>query len=476
MSYWLVVDDEPSICWALSQLGDELKHEVRTAGSAEAGLEIAAAESPRLVVLDVRLPGMDGLSAIEKLRPLIGDAPIIVITAFGDLDTAVEAVRQGAFEYVVKPFDLASIENVIGRAIAAAKQTESKQAANSAQTPLGADNAPSTGLVGSSAAMQEVFRRIALAAPRDACVLLQGESGVGKELAARALHQYGGRRDGPFVAVNVAALNPALAESELFGHLRGAFTGADSPRKGLLQQADGGVLFLDEVAEIPLTTQVKLLRCLEHGEVLPVGAEQPVATNFRIVAATHRDLAAMAAEGEFRHDLFYRLTTFQIDLPPLRERSDDVSTLAQHFLREFDPEGSMCIREDALVELGNRDWWGNVRELRNAIEHAAILARGTDIGPEHLPPPAPKLVDSHASSLSDSVVEFDEGKIEQLLTAWAATQLESDDEPLTDLYERLLALVEPPVLQAALKKHNGQFAAAARELGIHRTTLRKKLE
>jgi two-component system nitrogen regulation response regulator GlnG len=241
----LVIDDEEAICWGLAQLGKRLGHEVLTASSAEQGLELAAAHPPDAVLLDVRLPGMDGLTALPRLRELAPAAPVIVMTAHGDLGTAVEAVRQGALDYIAKPFDLAQIERLIGRALA-----------HPVAKALEAIDVQADGLVGRTAAMQEVFKRIALVAPSDACVLLSGESGTGKELVARAIHRYSRRSAGPFVAVNVAALSPTVAESELFGHVRGAFTGADQSRTGLLVAADGGTLFLDEVADIPLPVQV----------------------------------------------------------------------------------------------------------------------------------------------------------------------------------------------------------------------------
>ncbi len=298
MAKLLVVDDEESICWGLKRLGESLGHEVLTASSAEAGLEIAQRQRPDAIVLDVRLPGMDGLSAIEHFQRSIGPRPIIVITAYGDLPTAVEAVRQRAFEYLIKPFDLQQVEQALSRAL--------EPDAN-----LSADAAPHRetvgGMVGRSPAMQHIFKRIALSAASDACVLVSGETGTGKELAARAIHQFSGRAAGPFVAVHVASLSGALAESELFGHVRGAFTGADFQRQGLLAQAEGGTLFLDEVADIPLPIQVKLLRALEMREVTPVGSNRPTPANFRVVSATHQRLHDAVKSGAFRHDLYFRL-------------------------------------------------------------------------------------------------------------------------------------------------------------------------
>src|SRR5262245_11629972 len=232
--------------------------------------------------------------------------------------------------------------------------------------------------------MQAVFKRIALVAGRDACVLITGESGTGKELAARAVHRFSARRDQPFLPVHIAALNPSLVESELFGHVKGAFTGAADNRAGLLGLGEGGTIFLDEVADIPLPVQVKLLRVLEHNEVLAVGGNQPQSLNIRILAATHQDLARRVAEGSFRHDLFFRLNVFQIHLPPLRERPEDLPSLAEHFLRRFEPR-ALPLLPQTLRHLQSLPWFGNVRELRNALEHAAIVARGAPLLPEHFP-------------------------------------------------------------------------------------------
>ncbi len=462
MSRLLIVDDEQSICWGLRRLGESIGHDVVTVSSAERALETVERVRPDAILLDVRLPGMDGLAAIEGLRERIGQVPIIVMTAYGDLKTAVEAVRAGAFEYLIKPFDLEQVERALTRAL---KHAEEPGVVAPQRRHVG-------GLIGSSSAMQNVFKQIALAAASECGVLLLGESGTGKELAARAIHQYSARTEGPFVAVNVASLSSALAESELFGHCRGAFTGADQERIGLLAQADGGTLFLDEVADIPLPVQVKLLRSLEHGEVTPVGSGQAVRTNFRIVSATHQDLLKKVKEGTFRHDLYFRLGAFRIDIPPLRNRREDIGELAEHFLGALGPPttGVPVISESTLRELERRPWFGNVRELRNAMEHALIVARSGTIEPEHLPPPAEAVwldVAESAPSL--------ESQLATVIERWAGVRLDGDAEQ-GQVYEQLLRLIEPPLFQAALARHQGQCAAAARRLGIHRTTLRKKLD
>ena len=332
MSHILVVDDEEAVCWTLERALRGEGHRVDVASSAEEAFRCATARPPDVIILDVRLPGMDGLSALERLQQLSGDAPVIVVTAFGNLATAVRAVEGGAFDYLAKPFDLDQALSTVARAL---QRRAVQQAAPPARTaePL----PPPEEIVGSSAAMQAVFKRIALVAPRDACVLITGESGTGKELVARALHRYSARRERPFLPVHVAALNPGLVESELFGHVRGAFTGAAQARPGLLALADGGTVFLDELADIPLSVQVKLLRVLEHGEVFPVGSNQAQPLNVRVLAATHQGLERKVAAGDFRHDLFFRLNVFRIHLPALRERREDIVPLAEHFLRRLEP-------------------------------------------------------------------------------------------------------------------------------------------
>jgi two-component system, NtrC family, nitrogen regulation response regulator GlnG len=276
----------------------------------------------------------------------------------------------------------------------------------------------------------------------------------------------------PFVVVNVASLSSTLAESELFGHVKGAFTGADQSRDGLLVRAHRGTLFLDEIADIPVPTQVKLLRALEHGEVTPVGADLPVRTDFRVISATHQDLLALVQQGTFRHDLYFRISAFRITLPPLRERRDDIVPLSEYFLDVLcrDHPSRCHLSAAACRELESRTWCGNVRELRNAIEHAVIVARGGTIGPEHLPPVT-------AAALTPDTLHQDDSasRLHALLRQWTADRL-ADPAQQGDLYNQLLALVEPPVMQTVLEHQNGQCAAAARILGLHRTTLRKKID
>jgi two-component system nitrogen regulation response regulator GlnG len=464
MSHLLFIDDEQSICWGLTKLAQRLGHSSQAVGSAELGIDAARSRKPDAVVLDVRLPGMTGLEAIETLRQIVPGLPVVIITAYGDLETAVEAVRRGAFEYLVKPFELQVAERTITRALAASAVSQEPSVADLSDRDAVLD---SDQIVGKSAAMQAVFKQIALVAPSSACVHLRGESGTGKELVARAIHRYSRRADGPFIPVNLAAFNPSLAESELFGHVRGAFTGAEGTRKGLLEQADGGTIFLDEVADIPMSLQVKLLRTLEHGEIWPVGADTPRRADFRLISATHQDLRQRVAAEAFRHDLYFRLVTFDLELPALRDRKDDIPLLTQHFLDRLSRRTDTLpvLHSSTRAELERRHWFGNVRELRNAIEHALVLSRGGLIEPMHLPPAA-----APPPTLGGS-----ETRLKPQIEAWARSRVANATDG-SELYEQFLSVVEPPLLKVVVEHHRGQVAAAARVLGLHRTTLKRKLD
>ncbi len=456
MKQVLIIEDEEIVCWTLHRALTRQGHAVRTSASAEQGLRLIEQLKPDVVILDVRLPGMDGLTALPRLRQLAGDVPVVVITAFGNLVTAVKAMEGGAFDYLTKPFDLdqalAAVERALNR-----RPTPSGE-----EEPLPAVDPEE--IVGRGPAMQAVFKRIALVAPRDSCVLINGESGTGKELVARAIHRYSNRRDRPLLPIHVAALNPNLVESELFGHVRGAFTGATQARTGLLALAGGGTVFLDELAEVPLPVQVKLLRVLEHGEVFPVGASQPDRLDVRILAATNQDLARCVAEGKFRHDLFFRLNVFQIHLPPLRERPEDIAALAEHFLRRFDLR-LPPLPSPTLRFLEGQPWFGNVRELRNALEHAVILARGSPLAPEHFPRLG---MANGAGTPADQLAAA--------VRLWLAERIrQAGDCPPGELYAELLRVVEPPLLDEVMRRLQGNRLAAAQWLGLNRATVRKKL-
>ena len=460
MSHVLIVDDEESICWGLKRLADGLGCTSTVASSGEQACEAAARESIDLAIVDVRLPGIDGLSLMRQLQAEGKDFPFIVITAYGDLGTAVNAIQNGAFDYIAKPFDIVTVERAMSSALAL------RSATSSAAEPVDQSRLQQR-IVGSSPPLQEVFKQVAMVSSTEASVHLFGESGTGKELIARAIHQYSRRKEGPFIVVHAAAINMALAESELFGHVRGSFTGAEQSRVGLLEQAHGGTLFFDEVADIPLELQVKLLRAIEYGEIVPVGSNRPVQSDFRVISASHRDLRVCIAAGTFREDLFFRLGAYTMELPPLRKRRQDIRELARYFVEVMaDKSGAVLtqIDEQALEELESRPWRGNVRELRNAIEHALIVARGNVIRPEHLP--------------SQSVVNEDEspvGDVEVAVKSWVREQLASNPAA-EDIHRQLLELVEGSLFKEILARHQGNFASAARQLGLHRVTLKRKVD
>ncbi len=467
MSRVLVIDDEASICWAFREFLGDLGHQVSTAATAEEGFRLARQDMPDAVVLDIRLPGIDGLTAIGQLRELVHPAPIIVITAFGNLETAVRAMEGGAFDYLVKPFDLDQAAAAISRALDVHR---GRQDADDPESSADLTGDPLASLIGHSAPMQELFKQIALVAPTDVPVLITGESGTGKELVARAIHRHSPRRKGTFLPVCLAALSTGLVERELFGHLRGSFTGAVQDRKGLLELADGGTVLLDEIGDVPPAVQVKLLRAIEHREVTPVGDARPRPINVRFLAATNRPLGELMAAGQFREDLFFRLSVFPIRIPPLRDRREDIPALASHFLSHVNlPHGSqITLRDDVALDLMARPWLGNVRELRNAIERAAIIARGREIRTEHLPPPADQ--EPRPASPVTALKE-----LQSQLARWIEEELGQPHADEPTLYDRFLAVVEPPLLQSALRHSQGNRALAAQQIGIHRATLRQKL-
>jgi two-component system nitrogen regulation response regulator GlnG len=431
---------------------------VSLAASAEQALQQAAADPPDIAFLDVRLPGLGGLEALERLRALCPRASFVVMTAHGTMSTAVETFRAGALDYLPKPFDLEQARRLIERA------GESRPVRGT--TAAVPDREPPA-LLGRGAAMQRVFRQVALAAASEAPVLITGESGTGKELVARAVHQHGPRPDRPFVPVHLAALPEALLERELFGHERGAFTGADRSRPGLIEEAGAGTLFLDEVAEAPASVQVKLLRVLDSGDYRPVGggAERRLAA--RVVAATNRDMAAQVRSGAFRADLYYRLAVLTIVVPPLRDRPEDIPLLWDAWVERIAPgvHEPLGGRDPLLAALRARAWPGNVRELRNVAEHAVRAAAGSRITPEMLPESL-----GSAPALADGGDGFDAA-----VRAWTVARLGRVGGGEGDLHGELVDRAERVLLEEAWRWSGGNQARMARRLGLHRTTLREKL-
>ena len=466
MSRILIVDDEPAIGWSLGELLDDRGHAVKTAASVEEALEICRHFLPELLLLDVRLPGRDGLSGYPDFRSLVPTAAIVVMTAFGDLDTAVRAVEAGAAEYLVKPFDSAQVTAIVDRLL-------ERGATAAASAP------PPGGLVGSSAVMQRVFARVALAASSDLPVLITGATGTGKELAARAIHAHSARRSGPLVAVNLAALPPTLVEGELFGQAKGAFSGATA-RDGLFASADRGVLFLDEVGDAAAEVQARLLRVLDAREILSVGASTPRRVDIRVIAATNRDLAADVAAGRFRADLLHRLRVFSVEMPPLSTRLDDLPALVAHFLSGSPGCGPLqAASDDFLDAVLTRSWPGNVRELKAAVDVAAVIARGATLRPEHLPPPLPGAAGATRAEGTPDAPEHGrataEARLEHAIRDWMAAQLNATQPREGWLHEDFLKAAEATLIEEALTRTGGNRTAAAKLLGLDRSTLRGKL-
>lgn len=398
MAKLLIIDDEKNMRWALSRALRSEGLEILTAGSGLEGLALLREEKPDLVLLDLKLPGLDGLSVLRQIKAEMPLVTVIIMTAYGSIETAVEAIKAGAYDYITKPFDLEAVKLVLARALQNQRLTkEVAYLRRELETRYSFQN-----IVGKSAKMRQVFDLIERVADSQATVLIQGESGTGKELVARALHYLSARRTGPFVAVSCAALPETLLESELFGHEKGAFTGALTRRIGRFEMANGGTLFLDEVGELTPAVQVKLLRVLQERSFERLGGTERITVDVRIIAATNRNLEQAMREGKFRQDLYYRLNVVPITLPPLRERKEDIPLLVQHFLAKFSrtnphsnglpPEGGpvpsgghLQMAPDALAALMNYSWPGNVRELENVLERACLLCAGGVITRQCLP-------------------------------------------------------------------------------------------
>jgi two-component system nitrogen regulation response regulator GlnG len=457
MAHLLVIDDEESICYAFRRHFEGRGLRVSVAPTARRGLEVCRAEPPDVTVVDVCLPDGDGLTLLDELRAAAPATPVLVITAFGTLDTATRAVAGKAFDYLIKPLDLDRVTAAVERAL---------QSGPAGRTPVAvaAASAGTAALVGASAAMQRVYTQIAWAAQSGAPVLITGATGTGKDLAARAIHERGIRRSGPFVAVNCGALPETLVESELFGHVKGAFSGAVAEKPGRLELAYGGTLLLDEVGELPLPAQVKLLRFLDNQGVDRLGAVQTRRVDVRILAATNRDLGAAVRRGTFRADLYYRLAVTEIHMPPLAERREDVLPTVRHLLTLLAPGGSGALSAEAEALLGAWDWPGNVRELRNVLQHAVAVSAGGPILPTHFPA-------ALEAGLVPAPPPPDAGPGAPALEALAAAARWG----IPGVYSRALESLERYLIRRALAETGGNQVAASDLLGLHRNTLRRRL-
>ncbi|OYV40628.1 MAG: nitrogen regulation protein NR(I) [Acidocella sp. 20-61-6] len=466
----LIADDDRSIRTVLTQALGRSGYQVRTTASAATLWRWVEDGEGDVVITDVIMPDENGLDLIPRIRRIRPELPVIVMSAQSNLTTAVQATQRGAFDYLPKPFDLGDLLAVVDRAL---KQPALQASQAEAQKPSPDDALP---LIGRSPAMQEIYRIIARLTTTDLTVMINGESGAGKELVARALHDYGRRRAGPFVAINMAAIPRELIESELFGHERGAFTGATNRHVGRFEQANSGTLFLDEIGDMPPEAQTRLLRVLQEGEFTTVGGRQPIRANARIVAATHRDLRALIRTGQFREDLFYRLNVVPIRLPPLRERPDDIPVLAQHFLNKAHSEGlpAKSLDPAAMAMLSAYRWPGNVRELENLIRRLAALVPQPIITESIL---EQELSDYAATeepaTFSNEEPDTMAAVVERHIGRLLATIRESGEEGV--LYERALAELERPLIRMTLAETRGNQIRAAALLGLNRNTLRKKI-
>jgi DNA-binding NtrC family response regulator len=445
----LVVDDEAAIRFALRELLTEAGHAVREAEHAPAALAALEGDAADLIISDLNMPAMNGLALLEEVRLRHPGSVFILLTAHGDERIAVESLRLGAYHYIPKPFDNDEVLAVVARAREVlALQRENRRLRDELSGTI-------PGMIGNAPALRETVRMVRRVAPTDVTVLITGESGTGKEVIARALHEGGPRRMAAFVALNCAALPAELIESELFGHVRGAFTGADRDREGLFAAADGGTLFLDEIGELAPAAQAKLLRVLEERKVVPVGTSTEVAVDVRVVAATNRPLDALVDAGAFRADLLFRVGVVQLHLPPLRERREDIAALAAHFIAHFaERHGrpALPLDEAARRVLLAYDWPGNVRELRNAMERAVVLADNDAIQPGDLP----------------AVITQSDAPLRPVDAALA-------ELPWTEARSRALDAFERSFLAAALERNGGNVSATARVLGLHRQSLQKML-
>ncbi len=452
-----VVDDDRSIRWVLEKAFRQADMAVRSFEDAESALEALHREQPDTIISDIRMPGIDGLELLQRIHGEHPDLPVIVITAHSDLDAAVAAYQGGAFEYLPKPFDVDEAVELARRAVKHHRELH--------RVPEASDQV-SMEIIGEAPSMQEVFRAIGRLSRSNITVLINGESGTGKELVAHALHRHSPRAAKPFIALNMAAIPRDLLESELFGHEKGAFTGAQSTRQGRFEQADGGTLFLDEIGDMPAELQTRLLRVLAAGEFYRVGGHQPIKVDVRIIAATHQNLEERVAAGAFREDLFHRLNVIRIHIPALRERREDIPLLARHFLRRAAEELDMdpkTLDDETAEYLTRLDWPGNVRQLENTCRWLTVMAPGQTIHLDDLPP---ELMQAEGR-------DRPAGDWLEALQQWATRRLANGE---TDLLDKALPAFEKTLIRTALQQAGGRRQDAARLLGWGRNTLTRKIK
>lgn len=457
-----IIDDDKSIRWVLEKALRQVSRNITSFDTADAALARLTTQSPPDVIIsDIRMPGLDGLALLERVHQTFPQLPVIIMTAHSDLDSAVQSIQGGAFEYLPKPFDLDEALALVRRALTHAQQ----QARNTVQPP---SITQADGMIGEAPAMQEVFRAIGHLSQSHISVLINGESGTGKELVAQALHRHSPRKNGPFVALNMAAIPSDLIESELFGHEKGAFTGADARRQGRFEQAAGGSLFLDEIGDMPLDAQTRLLRVLSNGSFYRVGGHTSVQADVRIIAATHQDLESLVQQGRFREDLFYRLNVIRIQLPRLNERSEDIVRLAQFFLQkaaqDFATEPRILLAETQQY-LTQLDWPGNVRQLENVCRWLTVMASSREVMINDLPP---ELLTHKTRTDAAPGSPW-----ETPLAQWATHALSSGQQ---DILGQALPRFERIMITAALQHTAGRRTEAAVLLGWGRNTLTRKIK
>ena len=455
-----IVDDDSSIRWVMEKALSRAGLNCRAFETGDDVMDALTEEEPLVVVSDIRMPGMDGIALLSRLKSQQPDLPVIITTAHSDLDSAVSSYEEGAFEYLPKPFDIEEMVATVTRAQSQRTQHD--------QVDTGQGSNPSAEIIGNAPAMQEVFRAIGRLAQSHITVLINGESGTGKELVARALHRHSPRASNAFVALNMAAIPQELMESELFGHEKGAFTGANSRREGRFEQARGGTLFLDEIGDMPAATQTRLLRVLQDGEFFRVGGVDSIKADVRIIAATHQKLESLVETGAFREDLFHRLNVIRIHVPKLSERREDIPRLLTHFLNaasaELDVE-TKTLSEDALQVLTQLPWPGNVRQLENTCRWLTVMAAGREVLLSDLPT---ELI-QHQDEMPEGVAE----SWHEQLAGWANRQLA---EGQSNVLRQALPLFESIMIEAALRHTGGRKAEAAELLGWGRNTLTRKLK
>ena len=457
-----IVDDDDSIRWVLEKALNSANIDCLSFDNPEdLLLQIQSGQSPMVIITDVRMPQMDGMTLLEEVKKHFPDLPVIIMTAHSDLDSAVNAYQGGAFEYLPKPFDIDEAVSLTKRALVHAKDFS-----NNAPVEL---ESPTKEIIGAAPAMQEVFRAIGRLARSSISVLINGQSGTGKELVAHALHKHSPRSRQTFVALNMAAIPSDLVESELFGHEKGAFTGAQNMRTGRFEQADGGTLFLDEIGDMPVDVQTRLLRVLADGQFYRVGGHHPVSVDVRIIAATHQNLEQRVADGSFREDLYHRLNVIRIHIPSLNERREDIALLARHFLVKAAKELGVDMKtlsKEAAVRLSQLNWPGNVRQLENTCRWLTVMASGQEIKPTDFPA---ELTAAPKESASEGTQE----SWTSLLSMWADEQLAVGKDGILDMaqidFERIL-------LDRALHFTHGHKQEAAKRLGWGRNTLTRKLK